>query len=922
LITSGFGTSGGVTISNAGQLFLTENLNLDGSFTQASVVNGVIVTNGGTGYTASPSVVFEGGNANSQATATSTLSVNQLLQITSGGTLYVVGNVVTLFDIARSDASSYATAQVTGVGPNGEITSLSILTMGSGYTSLSGISLVAGGNSSAMGNFAGQVSQIRLTGRGSGYRSNPTVRIITATGSQGSSASANATLTSAQGIVHIGTLGSANNPFTITTNQQNVKFVSPLVLNQDFSILTSQSGSANVDLAAVDSLTGNAFNLKIEARGNIGLNGSLGANTPLGNIDASIAIATNMITGASASTINALSLKAIVTNNISILANQSYSITDNVNSVDALNLVNTLPGGSITLGKVDTSLGNGNIVLNNAGPLNLTLDIRSSGQISQLGNGQSLFGLSNTPLNITTTGKDILFYGDVKLLASTSILSNGGSVTFNNLVDGSFDFLINAQNTIVPGSNGGNVTLGDRLGFDPLGKINITSANQVRILGSILAESLNISATTGPVVITGNARFVPGTTSSISKSLVIQTTTVSGSVVLQSNIDAPNGVQIDNRGALTITDAGDLTITNGGFDQIGAGSVSIAGDIRVMGGDIVFAGPVYLTGSSIFSASNSNDPSIITLGATNVNVVNDTIAVPADSSFQTGVPVQLTIASGGVLPTGLVVNRTYYLIRNSATTIQFATSATNAFAGTAINIGPNVGSGTMVIGVLPGNPAPVIYSSINFANQVNGFGNLTLDATGTISFGSTVGALSPVGTLQINNSYKNALNGVCTSFAGNLTTNKLNIVNSTGTIQFLGNAMIQSQLLTSAANYDLNFLGASTSIGGDANFLNSGKVSLLGSTNFSGATSFSKAGSLELQGSLTSSGNMSIQRPVNITNALSMNLISPSNTISGRMTGAGAITLNGTNAHFICRFTIQWSLYSEWWGKSANKFPI
>lgn len=54
--------------------------------------------------------------------------------------------------------------------------------------------------------------------------------------------------------------------------------------------------------------------------------------------------------------------------------------------------------------------------------------------------------------------------------------------------------------------------------------------------------------------------------------------------------------------------------------------------------------------------------------------------------------------SGGALPTGLVADTDYYTIRVSATTCRFATSRTNAIAGTAISF-TDAGTGTNVIDV-------------------------------------------------------------------------------------------------------------------------------------------------------------------------------------------------------------------------------
>ena len=99
---------------------------------------------------------------------------------------------------------------------------------------------------------------------------------------------------------------------------------------------------------------------------------------------------------------------------------------------------------------------------------------------------------------------------------------------------------------------------------------------------------------------------------------------------------------------------------------------------------------------------------------------------------------------------------------------------------------------------------------------------------------------------------------------------------------------------TSAANYSLTFLGNSTAIGGQANFLNAGKVSLSNTTLFSGAVSFNNAGTLDLQGIVTASGALTVQRSVSVPAPLSLNLSSASNLISGAMSGTSVITLGGT----------------------------
>ena len=972
-VTSNFGSVGSVNISNAGNLYLNGNLDLDGSFTQAALVSATTITNTGSGYTSSPIVTFNGGGASEQATATTTISPNRFVGVQNPGSGYKVGDILTIAD-GRSSGSPLATVRVDSLrsGTSGGmpftngINSLTVLTFGAGYTNLTNMTLTGGSGSAAVANFSGLVTDIQVTRRGSGYQSNPT---ITFSGGSGSGAAAAAFLTTTVP-VFAGIVG--GNPLTITTNSGDVTFVNPIQLRTDLSILTGQTGTADVTLGVLNSLAGNNFNLEVEAKGDIKLRGAIGVNdgvtpTPLGDINLAKAVATSV--SATGSQIIARTLQAVATNNINITASQTYSgvISGTSNS---LFLQNTFSGSTVNLGAIDTSAGTGGITVDNAGVLTLSGNIVSGAHFEQIGNGNVNLGLAGFPVSFSTNGQRFFINGDVELLSDLTVTSNGGPVTFENLIDGDFNITINARNTVFqtinsatvinPGSNynlgdvvkilggtsdafatvtnalngqilalainnpqsnggytnlsnlaletisgngsgatvsatgnlssyGGNVTFADRLGFDPVGKIRIQDANSVIILGAVLAESMVIDGATGPIVVTGQATFIPPSATSTEKSLIINTTMISGSVVLQSNVDAPNGVEINNTGMLTLPSTGDLNISNGGFAQKGTGIVSIAGDIIVMKGDIDFTAPVLFSGNSKLSAQNTTNPAVITLTPTIVDTVNDKFTVNYGASFETGLPVTVTVSSGGSLPGGLVANKTYYLIRSSSTTIQFAATSADAISGKAVGIS-TVGSGALNIIAPLGTQTPVVYSSINFGpnSTVNGNGNAYLDSTGTITFGADIGNISPLGTLQINNSHKNALFGVCTDFRGNVSVDKMAIARSIGDVVFRGNTAIQSQFLTGADNYNLDFRGGTTVIGGQANFLNAGNVNMQGTTSLNGTGTFNNSGILNIQGTLNAQGSLSIQRPVQLTGGLEMFLAAPSNTISGSLIGGTA----------------------------------
>lgn len=83
------------------------------------------------------------------------------------------------------------------------------------------------------------------------------------------------------------------------------------------------------------------------------------------------------------------------------------------------------------------------------------------------------------------------------------------------------------------------------------------------------------------------------------------------------------------------------------------------------------------------------------VAAANVDATNNYFAVASNTDkWLTGMKVR--VSTTGVLPTGLVAATDYYVIRDTGTTIKFATTLANALAGTVIDI-TAVGSGTHTV---------------------------------------------------------------------------------------------------------------------------------------------------------------------------------------------------------------------------------
>lgn len=77
-----------------------------------------------------------------------------------------------------------------------------------------------------------------------------------------------------------------------------------------------------------------------------------------------------------------------------------------------------------------------------------------------------------------------------------------------------------------------------------------------------------------------------------------------------------------------------------------------------------------------------------------INATTNVITVV--ESYTTGDAVKMRAGVGGTIPANITANTTYYVIRLSATTINLATSAANATAGTAIDIDAGVGTHSLV----------------------------------------------------------------------------------------------------------------------------------------------------------------------------------------------------------------------------------
>lgn len=153
----------------------------------SQAIASVSVTESGSGYTSTPSVVFTGGGGiNAAATAVIDAAVTGFT-LTSGGANYTTAPAVKVSGANGTGVTANATI-------NGKITSIAVTSGGSGYTSAPDVLISGGGGSGATATATvsdGAVTAVTLSAAGSGFTFPPT---ITFSGGGGSAAFATASI--------------------------------------------------------------------------------------------------------------------------------------------------------------------------------------------------------------------------------------------------------------------------------------------------------------------------------------------------------------------------------------------------------------------------------------------------------------------------------------------------------------------------------------------------------------------------------------------------------------------------------------------------------------------------------------------------------------------------------------------------------
>lgn len=117
----------------------------------------------------------------------------------------------------------------------------------------------------------------------------------------------------------------------------------------------------------------------------------------------------------------------------------------------------------------------------------------------------------------------------------------------------------------------------------------------------------------------------------------------------------------------------------------------------------------YVNKSVVQSTEDITMPGAIATGTDQITVATD---------YQTGSAIKLTFSSGATLPSPLLDNTIYYAIRINATTIQLADTYADAVNTNPIDI-TTAGSGTITLDFLGSLPSPLIEGAVYFAIYIN-----------------------------------------------------------------------------------------------------------------------------------------------------------------------------------------------------------
>ena len=425
-----------------------------------------------------------------------------------------------------------------------------------------------------------------------------------------------------------GSIGSIQLNGDVVSNEGGkVEFKSNVVLQSSTSINTGLGNSSAqiIFSGTVEGVSVSGQNLLLDTSGSITLAGDIGnVNLPLGSINIGSRPTNAIPVAASMQNVFAKSL----TSNTQVDFTSNGVI--NLNYIDGLSVNTTSSSGIITIGSpgiVSSSvntLNGGGVLLNNAGLLRIYGGLSLDGSFSQIGPGSVTLGnnvgvvVTSIPdFSINTTSDPVSFASAINLNQPNFISTNvtgtlglGANISFSSTVDGYYPM------TFVAGV--GNITFSSKIGSNtPVSSILINNVNKFTSNSSIIADSLTIIEANNEVVFNGSQSY------SQSSGLTVNTTNISGNVIINQQVSCSGSAQINinNAGILNISNSGTISVETGSINLGGSGgggiylNASISAISNSGSGNITFKNPVSLFSPLTVTTSNSSVSFLNTLNS-------------------------------------------------------------------------------------------------------------------------------------------------------------------------------------------------------------------------------------------------------------------------------------------------------------------
>ncbi|MBE9226312.1 CHAT domain-containing protein [Phormidium sp. LEGE 05292] len=575
--------------------------------------------------------------------------------------------------------------------------------------------------------------------------------------------------------------------------------ISPNDLNKlvdiDQLIIGSTQGSGDITVDAAGATFNNSVTIQ-SGTGNIKANGELAAFNK-GKI--------TLITGGNISTKNITATGEIKITSTGGNIDTSGGKLDTSNEGETGSIFLNATGNITTGDIITTNVGSGNSgdvsLISSGGTINTT-----GGKIDTTTTGNAGGAvLLNSPVNIisgdivtkgVTAGGNVNFNGKVTLNKDVKIDTGAGvsgDINFTGKVDGTQQLSLEAGT----GTIRFNAIVGDII---PLGKLDIASAGNIELSGSITTNNSDINFN-APVTVLGTSILNAGTaTININKQLVAGSNqltftadkinfnggaaSVSGTnkLILQpatSNLD----INIGGSSQSTITSALDLTFSDinaltNGFSSIVIGRDNSSGTINIIG-NVTF-----------------NDPVILQSPVGTGNIKNTGFSITGTDDTSVTLLANLDINTGNVIaPKGITITSS-----NGAINTQLGTLDATSITGNGSAITLNAKSNIITKDILSKTSASAKGGNISITSNA-GFIDTS---SGILDAASASGIAGDVSLSAPNGVTVGAINANGLSGTGNisLTSDKISFTGAANSIKGKGNLLLQP--FTASQNLDIS----------------------------------------------------------------------------------------------------------------------